>query len=234
MDKSLLTSLRNAFISGLIVLAPLAVTWRVFSWLFENVGGGFRRYFFFFVPDSLLDHSALIAVWNVLATVIVLAIVTALGYLSRYVFGQYFVGLAERFIQSIPGVNTVYNTVKQLVDTFSTPNRNLFSKVVLVQFPRQGVYSVGFLTNRARGEAQTRIGEDLWSVFVPTTPNPTSGFLIMLPKDEIIELEMSVGDGMKMVISGGSVVPPWPGGSRGSVVAATPPIAAPSRGDKRA
>ena len=98
--------------------------------------------------------------------------------------------------------------MKQIVETFSTQNRNLFSKVVLVQCPRAGVYTIGFLTNRAQGEPQARLGEELWAVFVPTTPNPTSGFLLLLPPREIIELEMSVGEGMKMVISGGTVLPP--------------------------
>ncbi|HZL46288.1 MAG TPA: DUF502 domain-containing protein, partial [Opitutaceae bacterium] len=196
MNKASFTHVRNAFLSGLLLLAPLAVTWLVFSRLFEWVGGSFRPIFLPLLPASLAQFAIL---WDILATIIVLAMVTALGYFSRYVFGQYFGGLAERFVQSIPGVNTVYNTVKQIVETFSTQNRNLFSKVVLVQFPRAGVYTIGFLTNRTQGEPQAKTGEKLWSVFVPTTPNPTSGFLLLLPPQEIIELEMSVGDGMKMV-----------------------------------
>jgi len=155
-------------------------------------------------PGSLLS-----IVWNVLATVIVLVLITALGFLSRWVLGQYFGGLAERFIHSIPGVNTVYNTVKQIVDTFSSQHRNLFTKVVLVEFPRPGSRTIGFLTNRAGGEVADRAGE-LWSVFVPTTPNPTSGFLLLVPRRDIIELDMSVGDGMKMLISGGAMIPPRP------------------------
>jgi len=146
--------------------------------------------------------------WNILSTLIVLVLITGLGWLSRYVLGQYFGGLAERFILGIPGVNTVYTTVKQLVDTFSTQNRNLFSKVVLLQYPRPGVWTIGFVTSRTQGEPQEKIGGEVWSVFVPTTPNPTSGFLLLLPRSELVELEMSVGDGMKMVISGGAVVPP--------------------------
>ena len=204
MNKALLTSLRNAFLSGLLLLAPLAVTWLVFSWLFARIGGSFRPLFEPYLPPSL---QSLALLWDVLATIAVLGIITALGYLSRYVFGRYFGGLAERFIQSIPGVNSVYNTVKQIVDTFSTQNRNLFSKVVLIQYPRAGVYTIGFLTNRSQGEPQARLGEELWAVFVPTTPNPTSGFLLLLPPRDIIELEMSVGEGMKMVISGGTVIP---------------------------
>jgi uncharacterized membrane protein len=207
---SRLTLLRNAFISGLLLLTPITITWIVFSALFEKVGGGFRDYFFFFVPADLREHDSLRLLWNVVATLIIIVLITLLGYISRYVLGQYFGSLAERFIQSIPGVNGVYNTVKQIVDTFGTQNRNLFSKVVLVQFPRQGTYAIGFLTNKSQGEIQARTAAELWTVFVPTSPNPTSGFLVLLPKSDITELDMTVGEGMKMVISGGAVIPPWP------------------------
>ena len=176
--------------------------------IIEVLGGSITPLFSPYLPQSLQNLPALF--WEIIATIIGLTLITLLGYLSRYVFGQYFGGLAERFIQSIPGVNTVYNTVKQIVDTFSTQNRSLFSKVVLVQFPRAGVHTIGFLTNRGQGEPQTRLGEELWTVFVPTTPNPTSGFLLLLPPREIVELEMSVGEGMKMVISGGTVIPGTP------------------------
>ena len=222
MNKGHFTLVRNAFLSGLLLLAPLAVTWIVFRAIFEWVGGGFRPLFLPLLPESLAQFTI---VWDILATVIVLAMITVLGYLSRYVFGQYFGGLAERFIQSIPGVNTVYNTVKQIVDTFSTQNRSLFSKVVLVQFPRTGVYTIGFLTNRTQGEPQAKIARELWTVFVPTTPNPTSGFLLLLPPEEIIELDISVGEGMKMVISGGTVVPPALGANRPLSTISSPPPA---------
>jgi len=214
MNKGLLTSLRNAFLSGLLLLAPLAVTVWVFGRIFDLVGGSFRPLFEPYLPRSL---QSLALLWDAIATVVVLLMITGLGYLSRYVFGQYFGGLAERFIQSIPGVNTVYKTVKQLVDTFSTQNRNLFSKVVLVEFPHKGTYTIGFLTSKVRVDLQAKFSEELWSVFVPTTPNPTSGFLLMLPKRDIIEMEMSVGEGMKMVISGGTVVSPAPVGSRSPI-----------------
>lgn len=213
MAETRLASLRNAFFTGLLLLAPVAVTWLVFSWLVEKVGGGFRDIFFFYVPETLRNHPSLAVGWDILSTLIVLVLVTTLGYLSRLFLGRFFGAMAERFIMGIPGIGTVYNTVKQIVDTFSSQNRNMFSKVVLVQFPRPGMYSVGFLTNKMQGEPQSRTAEEVWTVFIPTTPNPTTGFLVMLPKDEIIELEMSVGDGMKLIISGGAVVPPWPADS---------------------
>ena len=113
-------------------------------------------------------------------------------------------------MQNIPGLGTVYNSVKQIVATFGSERKNLFNKVVLVQFPRVGCWSIGFLTNKAQGEPQSRAGAQMWTVFVPTTPNPTSGFLLIVPPSEVVELEMSVGDGMKMILSGGAVIPPWP------------------------
>ena len=204
---SRLVTLRNAFFSGVLLLAPLAVTIWAFSAIIDFVGGRFRPIFFAYVPDTWREYRIL---WDVLSTIIVVALVTGFGYLSRYVLGKYFFSVGERFMQSIPGVNAVYNTVKQIVDTFGTKNRNLFSKVVLVEFPRKGSWSIGFLTNKAQSEAQVRTGTEVMTVFVPTTPNPTSGFLILVPTQEVVELEMSVGDGMKMVISGGAVVPPWP------------------------
>ncbi|HEY0945185.1 MAG TPA: DUF502 domain-containing protein [Opitutaceae bacterium] len=225
MSTSRFASVRNAFVTGLLLLAPLAVTWLVFSWLVGAVGGRFRDYFFFYVPAELLHNPNLEIVWNVLATVIVVVLVTALGYVSRYVFGRYFGGLAERVIQSIPGVSTVYSTVKQIVETFGSQNRNMFSKVVLVEFPRKGLWSVGFLTSKAQGEPQAKTAEEVWTVFVPTTPNPTTGFLILLPQRDIVELDMSVGEGMKMIISGGAVVPPWNGEDGRPLTVQNPPAA---------
>jgi uncharacterized membrane protein len=204
---SRIVTLRNAFFSGVLLLAPLAVTIWAFTAIIDFVGGRFRPIFFAYVPNTWRDYTIL---WDVLSTVIVVVLVTGFGYLSRYVLGKYFFSVGERFMQSIPGVNAVYNTVKQIVDTFGTQNRNLFNKVVLVEFPRKGSWAIGFLTNKAQSEAQVRTGEEVWTVFVPTTPNPTSGFLVLVPRREIVELEMSVGEGMKMVISGGAVVPPWP------------------------
>ena len=203
-------SLRTAFLSGLLLLAPLAVTWVVFSWLIDRVGGAFRPAFFFYLPDSLSSYPGVGVMLDLLTTAIVLLLITLLGYVSRYVITHYFGQLTERLIHNIPGVSTVYRTVKQIVDTFSAQKRNVFEKVVLVEFPRAGSYAVGFLTNRAQGEVQARTAEEVWTVFVPTTPNPTSGFLVLVPREQITELQMTVGDAMKLIISGGTVAPAWP------------------------
>lgn len=206
--KSHLVTFRNAFLSGVLLLAPLIVTVWAFSAIIEFAGGTFRPLYERHLPETLQGIPLL---WDVVATGVVVLLVTALGYLSNYVFGKYFFSIGERAIQRIPGVGTVYNSVKQVVSTFGTQNRNLFSKVVLIEYPRKGCWTLGFLTSKHQGEAQAAVGAETWTVFVPTSPNPTSGFLLMLPRHEIVELEMSVGDGMKMVISGGAVVPPWAG-----------------------
>jgi uncharacterized membrane protein len=204
---SKIVSVRTAFFSGLLLLAPLVVTIWAFSKIVELVGGTFRPLYEHYLPQSL---QRIPFFWDLLATLVVLLAVTLLGYLSNYVFGKYFLKIGESLIQRIPGIGGVYNAVKQVLATFGSQNRTLFSKVVLVEFPREGCWSIGFLTNKQQSEPHIRIGETMWTVFVPTTPNPTSGFLVMLPAEKITELEMSIGDGMKLIISGGTVAPPWP------------------------
>jgi uncharacterized membrane protein len=101
----------------------------------------------------------------------------------------------------------VYRTAKQIVDTFSHQQKAVFQEVVLIEYPRKDCYVIGFLTSEAKGEPQAATGEAIVNIFVPTTPNPTSGFLLMLPKTDITPLNMSIADGMKLIISGGAVVP---------------------------
>jgi uncharacterized membrane protein len=203
--QSRIVSFRNAFLSGALLLAPLWVTAWVFLKFIDLLGGTFRPVYQDYLPDSL---QRIPFFWDVVCSIVVLLLITAFGYLSNYVLGKYFFSVGERAILRIPGVGAVYQSVKQIVATFGSHNRNLFNKVVLVEYPRKGSWTLGFLTNKAQGEAHAAIGSDVWTVFVPTSPNPTSGFLLLLPRHEIIELEMSVGDGMKMIISGGAVMPP--------------------------
>lgn len=199
----MLASLRAAFLAGLVLLAPIGVTLYVFNILFTAVGGRFRNKLFFFVPENLLPET----VWNILATLLVLTAITILGYLSRWFLGRLVVNTTEHIIERLPFINTVYKSVKQIVQTFSTQQKAIFQQVVLLEYPRKGVYVIGFRTSSSRGEVQHRTARELHNVFIPTTPNPTSGFLLMVPVDEITPLDMTVGDGMKLIISGGAVVP---------------------------
>lgn len=204
---STLVTFRNAFISGVLLLAPLVVTIWAFITFVDIVGGTFRPFYEDYLPAPLQEIPFF---WDLVATVVVILLVTCLGYLSNYVFGKYFLRIGERAIQRIPGLGSVYNSVKQVVSTFGEQKRDIFSKVVLLEFPRKSVWAIGFLTNTNQGELEAHVPTKMWTVFVPTTPNPTSGFLVMVPRSDLVVLEMSVGEAMKMIISGGAVVPPWP------------------------
>ena len=210
-STSLSRRFRNAFLTGLLIFLPLGTTIFVLDFLLNlfkepvtrlvtQLGLGEES--FFFGLESLLGLLGLIV--GVLS-------LTILGFLSNYVLGKFFISSAEKVLGKVPFINTVYHSVKQIVETFGKENRAVFKEVVLVEYPRPDCYVLGFLTNDASGETVEVIGKPLTNVFVPTTPNPTSGFLLMLPPQDIYPLGMSVGEGMKMLISGGAVIPPSPG-----------------------
>jgi len=208
MSSPTFRSVRRAFLAGAIVLAPLAVTVWVFSWLIGVIGGPGRQIFERLLPESWFEGNEWL--WTLVAAVLALLCVTVLGYLSSYVAGRFLLGQTERIMQRVPLIGAVYKTSKQIIATFSAERRAVFEKVVLIEFPRPGCYAIGFLTSREPSEMAAASGEELWNIFVPTTPNPTSGFLVLLPRRAVTELRMSIGEGMKLIISGGAVVPPWP------------------------
>lgn len=207
MAQSRFKSLRNAFLTGLVMVAPLVATIWVLRLIISFVGGSITPLFQPYLPEMLSHLPAL--VWDVVATLIALGLVTLLGYLSHLLLGRFLGAIAERFIQSIPGIGGFYNSVKQFIDTFGAKDRAQFSKVVLVQFPRPGAWTIGFVTNTGRGEPHAHFQGEHWAVFVPTCPSPVNGFFMFLPATDVVELEMSVGDGMKTVISCGAVLPNW-------------------------
>ena len=207
MAETRIRSLRNAFLTGLLLVAPLVVTIWALRIIIGFVGGSITPLFAPYLPEALSQLPSIF--WDVLATIIVLVLVTLLGYLSRLFLGQFVGAMGERLIQSIPGIGGFYNSVKQFIETFGAKDRTQFSKVVLVQFPRPGAYTIGFLTNTGRGEPHHHLATEHWAVFVPTCPSPVNGFFMYLPKAELIELDMSVGEGMKAVISCGAVLPAW-------------------------
>ena len=207
MPNSRFTSLRNAFLTGLVLVAPLVVTVWALRLIIGFVGGSITPLFSPYLPDALSHPPAIF--WDLLATVIVIGLLTLLGFVSHLFLGRFVGALGERLIQSIPGIGGFYNSVKQFIETFGAKDRTQFSKVVLVQFPRPGAYTIGFVTNTGRGELHTHFKDEHWAVFVPTCPSPVNGFFMYLPTAEVVELEMSVGDGMKTVISCGAVLPTW-------------------------
>ena len=200
-------NLRNAFIGGLLLLLPLGVTTIVVTFLMDKIGTPTSRLFFWFLSDAARKHPCIDPLLSVAAILIGVAMITLLGLLSNYFLGKFVVRSTERLIDILPFINTVYKTVKQIVSTFTKHNRSVFQKVVIVEYPRKGTYGLGFLTGIATGETKIKIGQRIAYVFVPTTPNPTSGYLLMIPEQDVINLDMSIADGMKLIISGGAVEP---------------------------
>lgn len=203
----------NYLLTGTVIALPLTVTLFVIIFLVRNIGTPVSQLLFaplFNHFDKTFPTSGFdVLMLDLISTLVVLCFITALGVLSKFFFARILIGISEVAINKIPGVGLVYRTVKQIVDTFSKQNKAVFQSVVMLEFPRTGLYAVGFVTSEAQGEIQARTGEVVVNVFVPTTPNPTSGFLIMVPKDSLTYLDMTVGDAMKLIISGGAVVPKW-------------------------
>ncbi|MBL9215735.1 MAG: DUF502 domain-containing protein [Opitutaceae bacterium] len=208
MPESRFTSLRNAFLTGLLLVAPLVVTIWALKIVIGVVGGSLTPLFAPYLPEALAHLPSIF--WDIAATVIALILVTLLGFVSRLFLGRFVGAMAERFIQSIPGIGRFYNSVKQFIETFGAKDRAQFSKVVLVQFPRPGVHTIGFVTNTGRGEPHVHFADERWAVFIPTCPSPVNGFFLYVPRGELVELDMTIADGMKTVISCGAVLPVWP------------------------
>lgn len=215
--KQALTSLRNHFVVGFIAILPLALSLWLFFKLFDFVLG-FSDNLLMILPGHLHDWAwrtnpttgaeTPILAFRVLAFLISIALVTLLGYVARNVIGKSFLGALESLTLRVPMLNKIYGGIKQMIDAFGASKAGAFQRVVLVRFPYRESYSIGFVTAEARGEVQYKTAEDVINIFVPTTPNPTSGFLLLVPKRETIPMEMSVAEAIKMVISGGAVVPP--------------------------
>jgi uncharacterized membrane protein len=200
--KQVLISLRNSFFAGLLVVVPVAasvmILLAVFTW-FTN----------FMLPEAL-QKNLWTPLYRVLVLFLFIGFTITVGWITRLMIGKRLLTGAEALIGRVPLLNKTYLFMKEISQTLLSGRKTMFQQVVLVEFPRSGVYSIGFVTSETGGEAQVKTAETVVNVFVPTTPNPTSGFLILVPKHQVINLEMSVTDGMKMVVSGGAVVPPYP------------------------
>ncbi|MEO0509390.1 MAG: DUF502 domain-containing protein [Verrucomicrobiota bacterium] len=201
-------SIRNAFITGIIVILPLGVTIIVINFLLEKLGTPASNLFFWFLDRDFRDYPVIQFGLEVISIIFVFLIITLLGYGSRFVLGRILLSWLELLLDRVPFINTIYRTVKQIVDTFGQQKKAVFQEVVLIEYPRPNCFALGFLTSKAKGEPQEVTGAQIVNIFIPTTPNPTSGFLLMLPEDSVTRLKMSIADGMKLIISGGAVVPP--------------------------
>ena len=196
--------LRRYLVSGLLVWVPLAVTIFVVRVLVDLMDKSLVLIPPRYRPENLLGFDI-----PGLGVVLTFVLLLVSGLLVANFFGREIFKGWERLLSRIPLIRTVYSAVKQVAETLLSESGQSFKKVMLAQYPRKGVYSLCFVTARELGEISHRVKEDLTCVFVPTTPNPTSGFIIMVPSDELIELDMEVDAALKMIVSLGVVVPAW-------------------------
>ena len=216
---------RNNFLTGLVVVVPVAITiWLIWtfvgwidSWVLPFVPGKYH-------PDALLKYWFSDQSWYIWLTggedvrvnirgvgVVVFLIFTIIvGWIAKGLIGRSFIAWGEGMVDRMPIVRSLYNGIKQIAETvFSQSQEAKFDKACLVEYPRKGIWAIAFISTKAKGEIDARIpqDEDIMSVFLPTTPNPTSGFLLFVPRSATIELNMSVEDCAKLVISAGLVYP---------------------------
>lgn len=207
----ILAFIKLNFFAGLVVLAPLFIT----LWLFKTIVVSVDNTLLGFVPERyhlnnlLFEHFEIILPFDphglgLLAGVVFLVLV---GLAVRNIFGRTLIGWGERILGRIPGVSSIYNALKQITETVTSTNSKSFRKVVMVEYPRKGIWAIGFVSGTTQGQAQRAIEHKLINVFLPTTPNPTSGFLLFFPEEDLIELDMTVDQGLKMIISAGIVTP---------------------------
>ena len=196
--KSLLSSLRNNFIAGVVVLIPIGITLYLTIFII-NVSSKL-------IPKEINPNHYL--PYNIpgLEILIAVLLITIIGWISLSFIGKRLFNLFESLLNKIPIIRTIYSAVEQLIETF-TKSKSDKKTVVLIEYPRKGVYAVGFATKENTGEIKNKAGKELINVFVPTTPNPTSGFLLMFPKDEVIYLDLSFEEASKFIVSAGSFNP---------------------------
>jgi uncharacterized membrane protein len=195
--------LRTYFLTGVIVTAPISITvflvWQFLSFLDTHVAG--------LLPDRYNPETYLPFSLPGLGLLIMLAFLTLVGMLTAGLAGRTLVRMGERLLSRMPIVRSVYSTLKQIFETILAQKSRSFREVVLVEYPRRGLGAIGFVTGPTGGEIQARSEDELVNVFLPTTPNPTSGFLLFVPRRDLIHLDMTIEEGIKLVISGGIVTP---------------------------
>lgn len=196
--------LRAYLIAGLLVWIPLGVTIFVVRLL-----NGLMDRSLVLLPERFQPEQWLGFAIPGLGILLTLALLVITGFLAANFVGRSMVSLWESLLQRIPIVRSVYSASKNFAEVVFSEGNESFKKVLLVEYPRKGVYSLAFQTASTLGEVQARTGEEVVCTFVPTTPNPTSGFIVMVPRSEIIELDMAVDDALKMIFSLGVVVPNW-------------------------
>ena len=196
--------LRASFLTGIVVIAPVAMT----IWLVWTIMGWVDGFVLPLVPDRFNPEKYIGINLRGIGLIFFLVFTVFVGWIAKGLIGRSLINFAESLVNRMPVVRSIYSGVKQIAETvFAQSDRN-FEKACLIEYPRKGIWAIGFISTTAKGEVADRTHRDnLVGVFVPTTPNPTSGFLLFFPKDDVIELDMSIEDAAKLVISAGLVYP---------------------------
>ena len=217
MNKPLFARWRGNFLTGLAVVLPAVISFAVVKWLFGTIAS-ITDLLLCFVPKDI-THEGLVThgdgrgemywYWSAIAFAVAILLVSIVGLLARYYIGKQMIAWLDSTMLRVPLLNKIYGAIKQVNAAFTSGNKTAFKTVVLVEFPREGMYSIGFITSEQHEEVQKKSKEKVACVFVPTTPNPTSGFLVLVPEDKVTKLDMSVAEGIKYIISLGSISPEY-------------------------
>ncbi len=192
--------LRNYFLTGLVAAAPVAITIWVAMWFVQSVDSWFAP----FIPNALRELPFSLPGLGLIAALLLL---TTLGFLTANFFGRAIIGYGESLVDRLPLIRGIYSTLKQIFETVATQSDKNFKSVVLFEYPRKDIWAIGFVTTEAKGEISEKKDDNLLCIFAPTTPNPTSGYLLFVPKEDTVALDMSVEDAAKLIISAGLVIP---------------------------
>jgi uncharacterized membrane protein len=196
--------LRAYFFAGILITAPLSITFYLAALFIGFVDHQVTP----LIPEHYNPETYLPFSVPGLGLVVVIVSMILIGALTAGFLGRYFVRVSERILARMPVVRSLYSATKQIFETVLAQKSTAFRQAVLVEYPRRGIWAIGFITGRTEGEVQNLTKEPVINIFLPTTPNPTSGFLLFLPKEDVVPLTMSVEEAIKMVISGGIVTPP--------------------------
>lgn len=214
--------IRRRILSGLLVLIPLAVTWVVIHWILQFGAGRIRPLARYFVakgmPDDAFEITVAVYVCSIAGTLILLYL---MGWITSRVFGKRLLAMGESLLERIPLVKGIYSGTKNVVEMVSKQDRSAFKQALLIDFPRPGTKAVAFLTSTIRDAS----GKRFCTVFMPTTPNPTSGYLLVVPADEVQVMDMPIDVAIKMVVSGGILSPSTLDLARPYGLPVTPPSA---------
>ncbi|MGH9867545.1 MAG: DUF502 domain-containing protein [Candidatus Polarisedimenticolia bacterium] len=203
-----MTGVRRAFLRGILLLLPLAITFLIMRWLFSAVtvmtGSGARTLLRALgAPEGPLFP----ALTGVFALALTVGIILLVGLVGGNYLGRRAWSLFERMLLSVPLVRWFYGSTRQLMDAFAAPGSGAFKEVVMVEYPRHGIWTVGFVTSTVGAFSPAHQGKDLVCVFLPTTPNPTSGYMVIVPRSAAVPTSLSIDEGLKLIVSGGFLVP---------------------------